>query len=128
MPRSEHKEQVDFIHKAKKHLRANDKGELVPLLFAIPNGGNRDARTAGSLKMEGVRKGVPDLFFACPKGTFHGLFIEMKQLGAGRTSKEQDEMLRLLGRQGYCCVVCHGFEAALDAFVDYLDIKRGGEI
>ena len=121
MIRSEHKEQVEFIHKAKKYLRSRDLATLIPLLFAIPNGGNRDARTAGALKMEGVRKGVPDLFFACPVGDYSGMFIEMKQSGAGRTSKEQDEMLNILSAQGYCCVVCHGFEPALEAFTNYIE-------
>jgi len=97
--KSEHAEQVSFIHAAKKYLRANNKEYLIPVLFAIPNGGARDARTAGSLKMEGVRKGVRDVFFACARAGAHGLFIEMKKRKGGYLSKEQKEMMDILRRR-----------------------------
>lgn len=38
-----------------------------PLLFAIPDGGRRDAVTGAHLKAEGVRAGVPDMFLAVPR-------------------------------------------------------------
>lgn len=121
MPISEHKEQVTFIHKAKKYLRAEGEAHLIPLLFAIPNGGFRDARTAASMKMEGVRKGVPDLLFAYQVKDYAGLFIEMKQKGAGRLSQEQKDMLELLEAEGgYKCVVAHGWEQAIGFFTEYL--------
>ena len=119
---SEHLEQVSFIHKAKKYFRSHDAEALIPLLFAIPNGGIRDSHTAGNLKMEGVRKGVPDLFFAFPTAHYHGLFIEMKY-GKGRLSPEQKEMIEKLSSHGYRCAVCYGAEEALIALVNYVEEK-----
>lgn len=122
--KSEHQEQVTFIHRAKKHLRAQDEGYLVPLLFAIPNGGRRDSRTAASLKMEGVRPGVPDLLFAYQVLDYAGLFIEMKVKG-GRVSPAQKEMMTLLEEEGgYKCVVAYGWEEALYAFKTYLEGEK----
>ena len=118
---SEHQEQVNFIHKAKKMLRARGDEYMIPLLFAIPNGGRRDARTAASLKMEGVRAGVPDLFFAHPNENHFGLFIEMKKQKGGSVSKEQKDQMASLSDEGYVCKVCKGWEAAIKVFEDYLD-------
>lgn len=89
-------------------------------LFAIPNGGSRNAIEAKHLKAEGVRAGIPDLMLAWPCGKFHGLFIEMKRIKRGRISKEQKEMLEVFNNIGYKTIVCFGFEAAKKAIEDYL--------
>lgn len=120
---SEHQEQVSFIHAAKKMLRARGDEYMIPLLFAIPNGGKRDARTASSLKMEGVRAGIPDLFFAKPNPSSYGLFIEMKRVKGGSVSKEQREQMSLLSDEGYVCRVAKGCAEAIKIFEDYLDNK-----
>lgn len=80
------------------------------LLFAIPNGGQRNAVVAAKLKAEGVQAGVPDLFLAVPKKGYHGLWIEMKNGKAGRVSEHQKEMIEILLNQGYKCAVCYNFE------------------
>lgn len=118
---SEHQEQVNFIHKAKKMLRARGQDYAIPLLFAIPNGGRRDARTAASLKMEGVRAGVPDLFFAKPSPTSYGLFIEMKKQKGGSVSPDQKAQMASLSDEGYVCKVCKGCDEAIKVFEDYLE-------
>lgn len=94
-------------------------------LFAIPNGGKRDKRTAGMLKKEGVRAGVPDLFLAQPipvngGRSRAGMFIELKKAKGGRVSDSQVTMLFRLRRNGYECVVAHGFEQATRAITKYL--------
>ena len=48
-----------------------------PLLFAIPDGGRRDAVTGAHLKAEGVRAGGPDMFLAVPRQNAPGLFPEL---------------------------------------------------
>jgi hypothetical protein len=118
---SEHKEQVSFIHKAKKYLRDKGREELIPLLFAIPNGGARDRIAASAMKMEGVRAGVPDLFFAHPSGRYHGLFIEMKKRVGGSLSPDQKEMLKALEGQDYACHVALGYDEAVSGFVRYIE-------
>lgn len=120
-PKSEHQEQVAFFHAAKKLFRAQGNDYLVPLLFAIPNGGRRDARTAASLKMEGVRAGVPDIFFARPNQRNHGLFLEMKKTSGGRVSPEQKEQSIALIEAGYCCKVVKGCNEAMAVLKDYLE-------
>lgn len=119
--KSEHAEQVSFIHAAKKMLRARGDEYMIPLLFAIPNGGRRDARTAASLKMEGVRAGVPDLFFAHPTRSAYGLFLEMKKEKGGRVSPDQKEQMEALSNEGYVCKVARGCVEAVRIFEDYLE-------
>lgn len=120
---SEHAEQVDFFFKARKHFRETGRHYLRNLLFAVPNGGNRDARTAGSLKMEGVLAGVPDIFFAYPIVTDHtipGLFLEMKKVKGGRVSLEQRKIMLALVAEGYVCEVVNGCDEAFQILLDYL--------
>lgn len=90
-------------------------------LFAIPNGGRRSLRTAARMKREGVVAGIPDAFLAEPRGTYHGLFIEMKRADKhGRLSELQKESIYILKTAGYCCVVSHGWEDAKKAIHEYL--------
>ena len=94
--------------------------EYAPLLFAIPNGGRRDYVAAAKLKAEGVVAGVPDLFFAVPRGGWHGLWIEMKNGMAGELSQAQKEMHERLREQGYMVEVCRTFDAFVTILRDYL--------
>ena len=48
------------------------------LLFAVPNGGARNAREAAIMKGEGVTAGVSALILLFPSGGFHSLCIEFK--------------------------------------------------
>lgn len=60
------------------------------LVAAVPNGGKRDARTAGILKKTGVVKGVPDLLIFDPPD-------DPSYLRAGLSSFEED-VLDMLSR------------------------------
>lgn len=88
-------------------------------LFAIPNGGHRSKVTATRLKMEGVRRGVPDLMLPVMRGGYGGLWIEMKT-SKGRASPDQRDWLAYLSEAGYRAEVCHGTEAAIAVLEDYL--------
>lgn len=79
------------------------------LIFAIPNGGARNAITGAILKREGVIPGVPDLFVAETNKEYAGLFIEMKS-EKGRLTESQKEIHKQLYIAGYCVEVCHSFE------------------
>src|SRR5262245_57218105 len=48
------------------------------LCFAIPNGGARDVITAGRLKAEGVKAGVPDVCCPVARWRWHSLYLEFK--------------------------------------------------
>jgi len=86
------------------------------LVFAIPNGGRRDAATAQNLKSEGVVAGIPDLFVADGKP---GLFVEMKKPG-GVLSAAQKVIIPALKAAGYEVSVCYGYNEAKIAIMDYL--------
>lgn len=93
--RSEHIEQREFVSWFRKNHDT--------LLMAIPNGGKRGAATAAKLQLEGVCKGVPDLFI--PE---YGLWIEMKRTAGGVLGREQKQVMEELERCGYTCRVAHG--------------------
>ena len=98
--RTEHEEQRELV----RWFRQTWPGVLI---FAIPNGGQRSAATAGRLKAEGVVPGVPDLFAPA-----WGLWIEMKRAKGGVVSPEQKRMIKALESVGYCVLVCRGCEDA----------------
>lgn len=97
------------------------------LLFSIPNGGARSPVTGKILKLEGARRGVPDLFLAvsCIAGNethlarYFGLFLELKR-PAGIVAPEQEAYHKLLTEQGYKVVVVRSLNAAIDAITTYL--------
>lgn len=91
------------------------------MLFHIPNGGLRNKQVAIKLKRQGVKAGVSDLFLSVPKGTYHGLYIEMKIKGNKPTEK-QEEWFRLVHQYGYGFITCYGCEAAQRALLSYLSL------
>lgn len=80
------------------------------LLYHIPNGGKRDARTAANLKRQGVKAGVPDLHLPVARGGYNGLYIELK-VGSNKPTQLQKKWLSSLNKQGYLAVVCYGWQA-----------------
>lgn len=96
----EHVEQVTFV----RWFRATYPGVRI---FAIPNGGYRDKRTAEKLKAEGVEPGVPDLYVPA-----WGLWIEMKRVKGGKVSEEQSDWLDYLQCVGDSVIVGRGWEDA----------------
>lgn len=114
----EHSEQVNLI---KWWAMAHNRfGVAEELLFAIPNGGERNVIVASRLKAEGVRAGVPDLFLAVKRGNHGGLFIEMKKPKGGRVSDNQKTMLQTLSDYGYVTSVCKGWLEAKARIEQYL--------
>ncbi len=76
-------------------------------ILAIPNGGHRHKATALKLKLEGVSRGVPDLFI--PELL---LWIEMKRIKGSKTSTEQKDWIKHLESIGHRCIIGYGFEDA----------------
>lgn len=91
------------------------------LLFHIPNGGARSARTGAMLKRQGVKAGVPDLFLPVARHGWHGLFIEMKRKKQWHTSPEQKWWQERLAAAGYMVVVCWGADEALKVLLEYVE-------
>ena len=119
---AEHQEQVALLYWC---ACVKQDYPLLRLLFAIPNGGARSARTGARLKAEGVKPGVPDLFLPVARFGFNGLFIEMKAPGElKRAAKKRRDVQAMwhdeLRAQSYRVEVCEGWMAAKAVLQDYL--------
>ena len=93
---SEHSEQVGFINWFRSQYP-----EI--LIFAIPNGEKRSISVAKRLKMEGVVRGIPDLFIPA-----WNLWIEMKRVSGGRLSTDQKQMISYLENIGHTVIIGKG--------------------
>lgn len=96
--------------------------ELV-MMYAIPNGGLRDARTAVTLQRTGVKSGVPDICLPVARGGYNGLYIEMKRQKGGVLSANQKIWIDRLRAHGNKAAVCKGWEQARSVILGYLDGK-----
>lgn len=90
------------------------------LIYAIPNGGQRNVIVASKLKAEGVLSGVPDLHIATAKKGFHGLYVELKNGKAGKISDNQKTIMEKLQSEGYRCEVCRSFDEFKNVVNDYM--------
>ena len=89
-------------------------------LFAVPNGGRRDATTAAKLKAEGVVAGVADLILLKSNRDYGALLIEMKtRKGRQRDSQKQWEDT-VCADSEYKYVVCRSFDDFKREVDDYL--------
>lgn len=92
------------------------------LLYHIPNGGARSKGTAGRLKAEGVKSGVPDICLPVSNGKYHGLYVEMK-VKNNKPSPNQLKWIESLTEEGYKAIVCYGWQNAARAIQDYIECK-----
>jgi hypothetical protein len=88
-------------------------------IFAIPNGGNRDAITGAIMKREGALAGVADLFVMKPSSSFCGLFIEMK-IGKGKQSDKQLDFQQKALASGYQYKVITSIDQFIKDVKEYL--------
>lgn len=99
------------------------KYPVLRLMFAIPNGGNRDAITGAMMKAEGTTAGIPDIFLAAIRGGCGGMFIEMKS-GKNKPTALQQKWLDDLEAEGYITKCCHGWQEAVEEIIFYLEGPR----
>lgn len=114
---TEHEEQVALMRLVEMH---RGRWPELGMLFAVPNGGDRNVIVARKLKAEGVKKGVPDLCLCVPRGGYHGLFVELKRQKKGRISPEQVEWIKALRGQGYRAEICLGATEAWNVIQEYM--------
>ena len=115
--RTEHVEAVHLMRVVKLH---ESKFPELRLLFAVPNGGQRNKIVAGKMKAEGVKPGVPDYLLPVPMGGHAGLAIELKT-ATGYASKEQKQWIADLRAHGWRAEVCRGWEQAWNVVREYLE-------
>lgn len=100
-------------------------------LHSNQTGAKMTPATAGKMKAEGMRAGVPDIYLDVPLGGYHGLRIELKvpeQRNAkgtiikrkGVCSPEQLEWLAHYAESGFCAHVCYGWEHSIQVIEHYL--------
>jgi len=107
--------QADFFEKVKIFF------PTIPekLLFAVPNGGNRDPREAKRMKQQGVKRGVADVILLIPKKGYASLCIEFKTEN-GKQSDEQKEFQRQAEICGNKYVVVRSVANAIGIVREYL--------
>lgn len=93
---------------------------LSRLLFAVPNGGSRNAIEAANLKQQGVVPGVSDLILLKPSGSYSSLCIEMKA-GKNGQSGNQKEFQRVAELYGNKYIVCRTFDEFMKGIENYLN-------
>ena len=92
------------------------------LIYAIPNGGQRNIIIAKKLKAEGVTAGIPDLFVAAACGGYNGIYIELKNGQQGIVSESQKNIIAHLQNKGYKVVVSRSFEDFVSTINAYLSL------
>lgn len=84
----------------------------------VPNGGMRHKATAGKLKAQGVKAGVPDVLifthFWFELHEYSGLAIELKRVKVGQVSVDQERWLASLALKGWHTATCYGAESAIE--------------
>ena len=113
--RTEHSEQSAVIDWRNANIGAMPE---LRWLHAIPNGGARSISVAVQLKMEGVTRGIADLFWPLKRHDYCGLYIEMK-MHPNKPTPEQLEFMQYAHAQGYCALVCYSADEAIDALKWY---------
>ena len=89
------------------------------VLYAIPNAAKRSPRLGAYMKAEGLRAGVPDIHLPVPRGTYAGLFVEMKA-GKSKPTPSQNEWHERLRVLGHRVEVCYGWPSAVNVIEKYL--------
>ena len=116
MKSEEHAIQCAFVKWARLNERAHPE---LALLFAVPNGGQRNVIVASKLKAEGVRAGVPDMCIPVARRGHIGLWIEFKS-AKGRVSDSQMAYRELLEHEGHRVEVCRAWDDAAEVVKWYL--------
>lgn len=92
------------------------------LMYHVPNGGQRSRATAGRLKAEGVKSGVPDICIPVARGGYHGLYLELK-VKPNKPTENQIAWIDALNKQGYLALVCYGWRECSEQIEKYLRLK-----
>ena len=105
-------------------IRANQiKEPKLQLAYGTLNGVRLAPRLRLKMYEQGNRRGVPDIVLPARSGckVWPGLYIELKRVKGGQTSKDQKRYHALLKEQGYMCLVCKGHSDAIISIKNYLE-------
>ena len=90
------------------------------IIYAIPNGGQRNTIVAAKLKAEGVTAGIPDLHIPIARHGSQSLYIEMKNGKQGRLSEHQKHTIQILQDAGHRVAVCRDMQEFINEVKNYL--------
>ena len=93
---------------------------LVMSLFAIPNGGSRNAIDAVNMKRTGTLSGAWDLFLSVPSANRHGMYIEMKRDDKNAKLTPNQIAFQEANKAHYHFVVCRTIKEFQTAINSYL--------
>ena len=98
--------------------------DLNNVLYCGSMGGQYQVHMSQRIKAKnsGYKKGFPDLFLYEPRGSYHGLAIELK-VGYNKPTIEQLYLLKKLTDKGYLATTCRGIDEALEVINGYLKGK-----
>lgn len=101
--------------------RGQPVGAFYEVIYHVPNGGQRNKKTAADLKRQGVKSGVSDLVVMEGRGGWLGLYVEFKATPPkhAATAASQREWLEKAHRRGYCAVLARGLEEAKAVLREY---------
>lgn len=91
------------------------------LMYHVPNEGKRSRHTGAKMKEAGLKPGVPDIHLPVARGSYIGLYIELK-CGRNKPTENQKRWLRDLRKAGHLTAVCYGWEQAKKLIEDYLSL------
>ena len=95
--------------------------DLNNVLYCGSMGGQYQVHMSQRIKAKnsGYKKGFPDIFIYEPRGSYHGLAIELK-VGYNKPTIEQLNWLQKLTDKGYLATTCKGIDEALKTIEGYL--------
>jgi hypothetical protein len=94
---------------------------LKRFLISYPIGGSRHILEAKSLKKQGARAGVSDLFLAYPNKKYHGFWLELKKDKKCKLTPAQKEWIELMKSVGYAADVAYSYDEALHKLFVYIN-------
>lgn len=94
--------------------------KLKNILFAVPNGGRRDAVTGARLKDEGATSGVADLILLRSNRSYGALCVEMKTAD-GIQSESQKDWQKEVEAMGNKYVICRSLDEFMKVVTEYLN-------
>ena len=111
---SENAEMITFFN-----VLREDYPDLAVIATHIKNEGKRNINQIGKDKAEGLVTGFPDIVilgnpaFCC----------EMKSKGKSKISEDQEKVLNAATKNGAFACVAYGYEAAIDAVIEWLNAQ-----
>lgn len=90
-------------------------------LFAVPNGGQRNAIVAARLKDEGVLAGVSDLILLKPSRHYGALLIEMKTPHGHQSQRQRWWQQLITADDEYRYVICRSLNDFISEVNNYLN-------